>query len=233
MMNGKCFKFSGVMAIVTFLAGCSPSLPPDSGLEKIETDVNQLTVSLFKSMSDGAEVSAFETLLDDKAREKISSDAFVAMSKKIASKLGALKSLESGGRSDFDPYSGGLLARVMYVGHFEKGDGDISIAAVKLNDRWRIMSFNINSPLLLDNPKDYRERVELYVSNSDLVMPGAHAKVVAQKLGNKVLVADAQVLNVRWKVSATNAHEGFITMALSQAEAAAVKDAQDLAVKSN
>jgi hypothetical protein len=159
-------------------------------------------------------------------------DAFVTISRKIDSKLGALKSFDSGGRSDYDPYSGGWLARVTYIGHFEKGDGNIAISALFVDGQWRIMSFNVNSPLLHDNPADYRQKVELYVTDSDLVMPGAHVKVVARNSNDKVLIEDAQVLNVRWKLSTANAHEGFVTLALSKEEESIVGKAGEVSVKS-
>lgn len=231
-MNGIRHIQSLLILTIALLVGCSPGLPGNFDIEKTESEVNHLTRSLFESMSDDTEAKAYETLLDDKAKEKISAEAFVTVSKTIASKLGALKSLDVGSRSDFDPYDGGLLARVMYVGHFEKGDGDIAIGAFLLKGSWRILSFNVNSPLLSANPPGYRKNVELYVTNSDLVMPGTHIRVVRRDQDDKVVVDDAQVLNVRWKVSLTNAHEGFVTVSLSESEAAAIKDAGDLSVKS-
>jgi hypothetical protein len=220
-----------ILLTVGLIVGCSSSMPGKFDPEKVDSDVKQLTVSLFESMSNGTEAQAYKTLVDDKAREKMSAEAFATMSKTMFSKLGALKSLEAGPRSDYDPYAGGLLARVMYVGHFEKGDGDIAIGALSVNGSWRILSFNVNSPLLSANPSDYRRNVEIYVADSDLVMPGAHVKVVARDKDGKVLIDDALVLNVRWKVSIANPQEGFVTVALSESEAAAIKDAGDLAIK--
>lgn len=229
-MKGIHRKLSPVILTVLLFAGCSRQ-PPSIDFQRAEADVNRLTVSLFGAISNGAEENAYQTLLDAKVKEKVSVGTFVTASRKIVSSLGALKSLDNGGRSDYDPYLGGWLARVTYVGHFEKGDGNIAISALFLNDQWRIMSFNVNSPLLYGNPADYRQRVELYVINSDLVMPGSHVKVVARNLNDKVLVEDAQVLYVRWKISATNAQEGFVTVVLSKEEEAAVKTGGELSVK--
>ncbi|QBB72250.1 hypothetical protein ELE36_18790 [Pseudolysobacter antarcticus] len=221
-----------IILTVILLVGCSPGIPANFDFEKTESEVNHLSSSLFEAMSNGTEATAYETLLDEKAKKNISLEAFVAMSKAIISKLGAFKSLEAGSRSDYDPRDGGLLARVAYVRHFENGNGDITIGALLLKGSWRILSFNVNSPLLSANPSGYRKNVELYVTNSDLVMPGAHIRVMAHDRSDKILVDDAQVLNVRWKVSLTNAQEGFVTVSLSESEAAAIKNAGELSVKS-
>ncbi len=214
-----------------FLTGCSGQ-PNEVDFKKAEADVHHLTVSLFESMSKGTEENAYQTLFDGKAKASFAVGTFVTISKRIVSKLGALKSLEDGGRSDYDPYSGSWLARTAYIGHFERGDGNIEISALLVGDKWRIMSFNVNSPLLYDNPADYRQMVELYVVNSDLVTPGAHVKVVAQNSNDKVLIKDAQVFNVRWKMSAENVREGFVTLALSKEEGISLKEAGELSVRS-
>ena len=145
--------------------------------------------------------------------------------------MGKFKSLEHGGVSTFDPNSGGSLARVPYVGHFEKGDGNITVIASVAGGQWRIVSFNVNSPLLLDNPADYRQNVEIYVADSDMVMPGAHVKVVARSPSDKVLVEDAVVLDARWKVTTEQSHEGFVTLSLSADGESAVKKTEGLSVK--
>ena len=56
-------------------------------------------------------------------------------------------------------------------------------------------------------------------------------QIVAHDQADKVLVDDAQVLNVRWKVSVANPQQGFVTLALSETDAAAIKDADNLSVK--
>jgi hypothetical protein len=224
-VSSLCFLTLG------FVVGCSPGVPEKFDSEKASLEVKHLTLSLFGSMSDATEAKAYKALLDDSAREKISAEAFAAMSKTILSKLGKLKSLEVGPRSDYDPYAGGVLAHVTYVGRFENGDGDIAIGALSVNGSWRILSFNVNSRLLSANPSDYRKNVELYVADSDLVMPGAHVKVVERDNVGKTLIEDAQVLNVRWKLSVAHRQEGFVTVGLSETEAGLIKDAGDLAVK--
>jgi hypothetical protein len=216
---------------ILFLFACSQGLSSNVDIDKVQADVQALTVSLFDSMSKGTARDAYHSILDEKARGKISETNFVTMCNTIGAKLGELKSLEPGARTDVDPYSGGMLARLSYTGHFKNGDADIAIAAFSAEGRMTILSFNVNSPLLLANASDYRRNVELYVTKADLVMPGAHAKVIALEEDGKVLVEDAVVLNVRWKVAATNEREGFVTVALSATDAAAVSGTHSLSVR--
>jgi len=218
-------------AAIASLFGCSGTLPSDFDAEKTSTEVGSVTSSLLNSMSSGDVAATYSSLLDEKVKEKMSLEKFQSLAQTIASKLGAFRNLQTANRVDFDPHRGGILVRTTYTAHFEKGDGEVSVAALKEGDQWRVLSFGVNSPLLSNDPANSRQNTEVYVANSDLVMPGSHVALFDSKLGNKPLIEDAVVLNVRWKVSASSSHEGFVTFALTPAEASAVKASDGLSIK--
>jgi len=111
------------------------------------------------------------------------------------------------------------------------GDAAVTMAVSKAHDQWRIVSFGVNSPLLSNDPASHRQAIELYVSRSDLIVPGTHASIVLSKLGDKVLVPDVLVLNARWKVSLSSQHEGFVTVLLTPTEMESVKGVEDLSLR--
>ena len=220
-----------IMLACIFLIGCSER-PPALDFESAQEELKENTLSLFRLMAEGKEAKAYKTLLHKKVQDTLSEDSFIDISKKIISKLGKLRSVKIGARSDFDQYDGGWLARIGYEGDFKKGKGDIPIAALYENDQWKFMRFNVNSSLLHDNPSEYRRKIELYVTKSDFVLPGAHVNVIGyNNLKENILIEDAQVHNVRWKMSSSNLKDGFITLALSQDQESMLKNANELSVK--
>lgn len=64
----------------------------------------------------------------------------------------------------------------------------------------------------------YRQRVEVYVTDSDLIMPGQSGNLIAKinKNDEKIIINNIQVLAARWKISFSARKEGFVTLSVSQ-----------------
>jgi hypothetical protein len=107
----------------------------------------------------------------------------------------------------------------------------------KVDNDWLLQGLNVNAPELLDDPSQFRERLEVYVENSEPVLLGTQVDVVdGSTVPPRVVASKVQVMNVRWKVLNPTAKpefpaRGFVTLGLNSSEAAAVKTSKTLTIR--
>lgn len=216
--------------LVTVVVACSPAFALD--YDKAFSEVEKLTLRLGQMMTDGREAEVYDSLMHEAVKEKVPIDNFHSIASKLSKKLGRLKSISSN-RLDLNPTKDGLLARGIYVGTFERGKADISIIALNSNGQWSVTRFNANSPLLYDDRSEYKRRVEVYVVDSDFVLPGQKVVLMGKNnlVEDELLSESIQVLRTRWKVSISDRKEGFVTLALSEKDQELIKKFKDITLR--
>ncbi len=131
------------------------------------------------------------------------------------------------------------MASAGYQAEFEKGAGTIFAVFEKTQDDWLLLRLRIESPQLMDDPSQFREGVELFVENSEPVLPGAMIDILNQDTEPPtVAVGNVEVLNVRWKVvdpssKPTYPAAGFVTIRVTNDQASKLKSVKAISIKAH
>ncbi|QDU54570.1 hypothetical protein [Aeoliella mucimassa] len=247
----RIYLFSSlVVAIVS--AGCNDpnsslqqstganNLPPGvaqqlANIEKANAAVSDEVDQLFRDIQAEKIKQIYEQTLSPKFREVATLEEFETITERLRTRLGALQS-KTISTSEVNPYEGTLVASANYEATFEKGAGSLLVSFEQQGDEWQLLRLRVNAPQLLDDPSTFRQPTELFVDNSEPVMPGAMVDLVDKTVDPpKVVLENVQVLNVRWKVSGPSSKptapaSGFVTVGLKPEEASTIKSIDSLSV---
>ena len=178
----------------------------------------------------------YDSFTSPEFRQAVTLAKFQGWCDRINSGLGPLKSKELS-RLDTNTLQGTVVCAAVYQGHFARGTGTIAAIFQHVDDQWLLLRMNVNSPQVLDNPADYRERLEVLVDESDAVMPGESVDVVdVSTQPPQVIVENVPVAYVRWRLAGPDAQlgpaaSGFVTLVLTTSQDQAVLAANKLAVR--
>jgi hypothetical protein len=205
-------------------------------LEASSDEISSVVDAIFRSINEGKAETLYETATAPKFREVASLVAFESICERVQSRLGTLLSKQSS-RLDLNPMADSVVASASFQAQFEHGAGTIFVVLERQGDEWLLLRLNVNAPELLDDPTQFREMVEVFVVDSDPVLPGSSVDILDTAFKPPKAIAESvSVVNVRWKVTDPSSKprfpaRGFVTIGLTKDQANAVKGVQTLSVR--
>jgi hypothetical protein len=115
-------------------------------ISQTSTEASTAIDALFAAFS-AHDQSAYERLTDTSFQQATSKPQFDAIGKVINERLGALRS-KTTTNCNVRSVNGQSYADVAYKANFEKGAGTITARLRKQSGVWRLVSFNVQSPVL-------------------------------------------------------------------------------------
>ena len=255
MSDSRCMCLIACIAGLTLTLGCGdsdsskqqqtkfPNGSPDFTNRMPEVEATLTAVSsrvdeLFRAISDGQVQRVYEEFTSPKFREAATFEKFKSICDRVTTRLGRLQKKESS-RFDMDPVENTFIASATYEATFDLGSGTLFVVFQKQDDKWLLLRLNVNAPELLDDPKTFQQPTEIYVENSEPVMPGTMVDLLDTAVNPpKVVVQNVRVLYVRWKLDDPSKPPhapatGFVTIGLKLDQTDAVKQSKTLSVRSH
>jgi hypothetical protein len=191
---------------------------------------------VFRAISNGHVQRVYEKFTSPKFREVATLEQFTSICDRVNTRLGSLRRKESS-RFDIDPIDDTFVASATYKAKFDLGSGTLFVVFQKIDDDWLLLRLNVNAPELLDDPNTFQQPTEVYVENSEPIVPGTMVDLLdTAEVPPKVVLENVRVLNVRWKVDGPFTPpkapaKGFVTIGLKPDQTKTVESSKTLAVR--
>lgn len=191
---------------------------------------------LFRAISNGEVQHVYDTFTSPKFRGVATVEQFASICSRVNTRLGSLRSKESS-RFDLNPVDGTFVASATYKATFELDSGILFVVFQKVDDEWLLLRLNVNAPKLLDDPNTFQQPTEIYVENSEPVLPGTMVDLLGTvEDPPNVIIENVRVLNVRWKVDDPSTPlkapaKGFVTIDLKPDQMKAVESSGSVTVR--
>lgn len=212
--------------------------PAVAEMEAVSAAISARVDEIFKAIHEGQVQRVYESFTHPRFREVASLQQFAPLCDRVKTRLGPLRSKQAS-QFEINPIDGSLVASGSYHAVFEHGSGTVFVVFQKTDNNWLLLRLNVNAPELLDDPATFQQPTELYVENSEPVLPGTMVDLLDVSVEPaKVVLSNVRVESVRWKISDPGTPlkapaKGFVTIVLKADQVTAMKSAKSPAVRSH
>lgn len=239
--------------VSSMLLGCSESTPaPDQAgsgapgnsahaqfsqeeVNAASGEISEVVDQLFRLLEAGKIEEIYNSSASPRFREVASLEKFQTFSQ-VWERLGVMKS-KKGSQFNLDRVEGKDRATALYQAEFEHGTGQVLFSFERVDGKWMLLRWKLDSPDLQEDPFKNKVRMEILVQDSEPVLPGSMVDLMDSSVSPKKLILENMpVFYVRWRTDGPFSipkypASGFITLALTKEQVETVRAADAISVR--